>query len=79
MPNSATATSRPQTYSSEAWPKGCPASAGRSARRMPTSSSTWLAVSTSEWMPSASIADEPVTNAAANLVTAMARLAANAP
>ena len=38
----------------------------------------WLPVSTAEWMASLIMADEPVSRAAASLVTAMARLPASA-
>ena len=47
-------------------------------RRPPTSSSTWLPESTTEWTPSASIDDEPVKANATNLLTAMPRLAPSA-
>ena len=56
-----------------------PRVAGRWLRFMPTSSSTPLPVSTSEWMPSESIAELPVTPATTNLVTAIATFAAMAP
>src|SRR5450432_1176692 len=45
---------------------------------MPYSSSTSLTVSTSEWMPSLSIAELPVSTAAMNFVRAIARFAASA-
>jgi hypothetical protein len=38
----------------------------------------WLPVSTAEWTASLIMAEEPVSRAAANLVTAMARLPASA-
>ena len=49
-------------------------SAGFFAFRSPKSRSPWFPVSTSEWMPSAIIAAEPVIPAATNLVTEMSPL-----
>lgn len=46
---------------------------------MPTSNKTPLPVSTAEWMPSDSMAELPVMPATANLVAAIATLAAIAP
>src|SRR5690242_12404387 len=48
------------------------------ARLPPTSSSTWLPESTTEWIASASIDDDSVSANATNLVTAMPRLAESA-
>ncbi|GAB2916930.1 hypothetical protein GCM10027203_15700 [Nonomuraea fastidiosa] len=48
------------------------------ARLPPISSRTWLPESATEWMPSASIDEEPVKNAATNLDTAIAKFADNA-
>jgi len=47
------------------------------ARRSPKSSSSWLPVSTTEWIASLSMAALPVNPAAANLVSAMAVLPAS--
>ena len=46
--------------------------------RSPSSSSHSLAVSTSEWMPSDSMAELPVNQAATNLIAAIPKLAASA-
>jgi hypothetical protein len=61
------------------WPNGCSSLGGRALRRVPTSSSRPLPVSTAEWMPSDSMAELPVMPATTNFVTAMATLAAMAP
>ena len=53
-------------------------SAGFLACRRPNSNSTWFPVSTTEWMPSDSIAELPVMAAATNLVTAISALPARA-
>src|SRR5689334_21986537 len=74
--NSIIATTKLQKYTSREWPKGWISSGGRRDRRSPTSISASLPVSTSEWMASLSIAALPVYSAAANLITAMPRLAA---
>ena len=47
-------------------------------RLIPISSNPWLDVSTSEWIASDSMADDPLHPAAANLATAMPRLQASA-
>src|SRR5690349_9595505 len=70
------ATIRVQKYRSLPCPKGWPSSAGRWLRFVPRSISPPLAVSTSEWMPSAIMEALPVKAAATNLVIMTARLAA---
>ena len=72
------ATTKVQKYSSSPWPKGCSGVAGRTDRRRPYSIRSWFPLSTSEWMASLSMALLPVHQAAANFVTAMARLPARA-
>jgi hypothetical protein len=52
--------------------------AARVARFPPTSSSTWLPESATEWIASASIDEAPVTRKATNLAMAIPRLASKA-
>src|SRR5258705_12950654 len=66
------ATINDQKYSSLPWPKGCVKSGGRRLWRRPNKSNAPLPVSTSEWIPSDSIAELPENVAATNLVTATA-------
>jgi len=80
----APATNRPraansdQTYASRPWPNGCCGSAGRCERRLAMSRKTSLPASAQECAASASSEAEPVMTAAADLASAMSRLAANA-
>ena len=56
-----TATPILERYSYRAWPKGCPASAGRAARRKAARETTELPVSERLFTPSAVMATLPVT------------------
>src|SRR5919112_1980412 len=64
-------------YRSRPYPNGWSGVAARAARLPPTSSSTWLPESATEWIASASIEDAPVTRNAMNFAVAvLARAAA---
>jgi len=76
--NSRIATRNDQKYSARPQPSGNSSEGGRSAWRRPSSSKPWLPQSASECTASASIAPEPVTIAAASLLTKMAKLAPSA-
>ena len=76
--NSTIDTTKAQKKRSRPKPNGCWRVATRAARRPPTSSRTWLPVSATEWMLSASIELDPVNRKPANLATAIPRLAMSA-
>ena len=66
-------TTKGQKYRSIVRPKGCASVGPLRARRIPKSSSTWFPVSATLCTASARVAVLPVTNAATNLLTAIAR------
>src|SRR5512134_3716426 len=60
------------------YPRGCSSDTGFFALRRPTRSSNWFAQSAKEWIASASIAPEPVYQAAAPFEIAIPPFAPNA-
>ena len=67
-----------QMYRSRPYPNGCSGVAFFFASLPPSSSSSWLPASATEWMASASIDAEPEKNQAMNFVMAMPVFAKNA-
>lgn len=76
--NTRMATTKLQKYTSFPCPKGNLSSAGFLDCFKPCNNNSWLPVSTSEWIPSDSMAELPVKAAAMNLVIAISVLPANA-
>jgi len=71
-------TTNAQKYRSRPYPNGCARVAARLARWSPRSKRPWFPVSATEWTPSASIAEDPVTKNPTNFATAIPPLAISA-
>src|SRR3954471_12849905 len=78
-PKMSMATTRDQKKDSLPYPKGCFSSGGRAESRVPRRRSAVSPESTTEWIPSVSMAALPVQSAAMNLTVAIAMFARSAP